>query len=54
MATWQTQEAKARFSELLDAAEKKGPQVITRRGVLPSLCLSGNGGCRSRKTLARY
>ena len=33
MATWQTQEAKARFSELLDAAEKKGPQVITRRGV---------------------
>jgi prevent-host-death family protein len=33
MATWQLQEAKARFSELIDAATKKGPQIITRRGV---------------------
>ena len=30
---WQLQEAKARFSEFLDAALKKGPQVVTRRGV---------------------
>jgi prevent-host-death family protein len=27
------QDAKARFSELLDMAIKKGPQVVTRRGV---------------------
>jgi antitoxin Phd len=33
MASWQVQDAKARFSELLDATIKKGPQVITRRGV---------------------
>lgn len=33
MATWQLQEAKARFSELVDQAEKEGAQVITRRGV---------------------
>lgn len=29
---WQLQEAKARFSEFLNAALKKGPQVVTRRG----------------------
>ncbi len=33
MASWQAQDAKARFSELLDAAVEKGPQVITRRNV---------------------
>jgi prevent-host-death family protein len=31
--SWQVQDAKARFSELLDAALKKGPQIVTRRGV---------------------
>ena len=30
--TWQVQDAKARFSELLDASLSKGPQIITRRG----------------------
>jgi antitoxin Phd len=33
MNPWQLQDAKARFSEFLDAALKKGPQVVTRRGV---------------------
>ena len=32
MNSWQLQEAKARFSEFLDAALTKGPQVVTRRG----------------------
>ncbi|MFZ0801538.1 MAG: type II toxin-antitoxin system Phd/YefM family antitoxin [Terriglobales bacterium] len=32
MSTWQVQDAKARFSELLDAALEKGPQIVTRRG----------------------
>jgi prevent-host-death family protein len=31
--TWQVQEAKARFSELLDTSLRDGPQVVTRRGV---------------------
>jgi antitoxin Phd len=33
MPSWQVQDAKARFSELLDAAIEKGPQIVTRRGV---------------------
>lgn len=33
MAGWPVQDAKARFSELLDTALNKGPQVVTRRGV---------------------
>lgn len=33
MSSWQVQDAKARFSEFLDATIKKGPQVITRRGI---------------------
>lgn len=33
MASWQVQDAKARFSEFLDATIKKGPQVVTRRGI---------------------
>jgi prevent-host-death family protein len=32
MASWQVQDAKARFSEFLDATLEKGPQVVTRRG----------------------
>jgi antitoxin Phd len=30
---WPTQDAKARFSELLDRTVSEGPQVVTRRGV---------------------
>ncbi len=33
MASWAVQDAKARFSEFLDATLKKGPQIVTRRGV---------------------
>jgi len=33
MSYWQVQDAKARFSELLEAAVRKGPQTVTRRGV---------------------
>ena len=30
---WQVQDAKARFSELLDTALADGPQIVTKRGV---------------------
>ena len=40
MQTWQLQDAKARFSELLDTAKEKGPQVVTRRGVEEAVILS--------------
>jgi prevent-host-death family protein len=33
VGVWRVQEAKSRFSEFLDAALTKGPQVVTRRGV---------------------
>jgi antitoxin Phd len=33
VSSWQLQDAKSRFSEFLNAALKKGPQVVTRRGV---------------------
>ena len=33
MSAWPLQDAKARFSELVDTTLKKGPQVVTRRGV---------------------
>jgi len=33
METWQLQEAKNKFSEVVERARKEGPQVVTRRGV---------------------
>jgi prevent-host-death family protein len=33
MSSWPVQDAKARFSELLDRCLEKGPQIVTRRGV---------------------
>ncbi len=33
MARWPVQDAKARFSELLETTLRKGPQVVTRRGL---------------------
>lgn len=32
MHTWPVQDAKARFSEFLDACLEEGPQMVTRRG----------------------
>lgn len=32
MHTWPVQDAKARFSEFLDACMSEGPQMVTRRG----------------------
>ena len=33
MRHWAVQDAKARFSELLDACSSEGPQMVTKRGV---------------------
>lgn len=32
MHTWQLQEAKSRFSELVELTLSEGPQLVTRRG----------------------
>ena len=42
MSSWQVQDAKARFSELLEKVLKDGPQVVTRRGIRAAV--SGTGG----------
>ena len=31
--TWQVQDARARFSEFLEASLAEGPQIVTKRGV---------------------
>ena len=36
---WPVQDAKAKFSELLDTALSKGPQIVTKRGVETAVLL---------------
>lgn len=38
--SWQLQEAKNKFSEVVEEALKEGPQIITRRGVETVVVLS--------------
>ena len=40
MARWQVQEAKMRFSRVIEEAQSKGPQLITRHGVDRAVVLS--------------
>jgi len=40
MATWQVQQAKSHFSELLEKAEREGPQTITKHGTEKAVVLS--------------
>ncbi len=39
MNTWQVQDAKARFSEFLEASVTSGPQIVTKRGVEAAVLL---------------
>jgi antitoxin Phd len=40
MAKWQVQKAKTHLSELMEEANKKGPQIITRHGSEHAVVLS--------------
>jgi antitoxin Phd len=40
MATWQVQDAKTRFSEVIERAHTEGPQTITRHGAERAVLLS--------------
>ena len=40
MARWQVQEAKMRFSHVIEEAQTKGPQLITRHGADRAVVLS--------------
>ncbi len=37
---WQVQEAKAKFSELLETSRNAGPQTVTKRGVKAAVLVS--------------
>ena len=40
MTKWQLQDAKARFSELINETLEKGPQMVTRRGIDTAVVVS--------------
>lgn len=40
MHTWAVQDAKARFSEFLDACLVEGPQMVTKRGAEAAVLVS--------------
>ena len=40
MKSWPVQDAKARFSELLDTCLKEGPQLVTKRGADAAVLVS--------------
>lgn len=40
LRTWQLQEAKNKFSQVVDEAVRKGPQIITKHGVETVVILS--------------
>jgi antitoxin Phd len=40
MKTWAVQDAKARFSEFLEASLAEGPQLVTRRGTEAAVLVS--------------
>jgi antitoxin Phd len=40
MTKWQLQDAKARFSELIEDTLARGPQVVTRRGIDTAVVVS--------------
>ena len=41
---WPVQDAKAKFSELLDTALAEGPQIVTKRGVKPPCSFPSSSG----------
>lgn len=49
--SWPVQEAKARFSEFLEASLTEGPQLVTRRGVEAAVLVpvASGAGCRTRR-----
>jgi len=40
LKTWQLQEAKNKFSQVVDEAKRSGPQIITRRGAKTAVVIS--------------
>lgn len=53
---WQVQDAKNRFSELIDRARDEGPQVVTRHGrpVVQVVAVGGPAQVREDDKFAQY
>ncbi len=51
MTVWPVQHAKARFSELLDACQREGPQVVSRRGTETAVWCNGGASRPARPSL---
>ncbi|MEL7246069.1 MAG: type II toxin-antitoxin system Phd/YefM family antitoxin [Cyanobacteria bacterium J06573_2] len=54
---WQLQEAKNKFSEVVDKAIDEGAQIITRRGVEVAIVLSYTDYCQmiaSKKKISEF
>jgi antitoxin Phd len=49
MAKWQLQEAKAKFSKVVEDALEKGPQIVTKRGVETAVVISFEEWQRTRE-----
>jgi prevent-host-death family protein len=49
MQTWQLQDAKSKFSELVESALSKGPQFVTKRGVNSVVVISMKEFARLKK-----
>ena len=50
MKVWPVQEAKARFSELLDTGLREGPQVVTKRGAEAAVLVPIDGWRRLQRS----
>jgi prevent-host-death family protein len=50
MRVWQVQDAKARFSELLDTCLREGPQIVTKRGAETAVLVPMNDWRRLQRS----
>ena len=50
MSIWPVQDAKARFSELLETCLRDGPQMVTKRGAEAAVLVSVNEWRRLQQT----
>ena len=50
MKSWPVQDAKARFSELLETCLREGPQMVTKRGAEAAMLVSADDWRRMRSS----
>lgn len=53
MRAWPVQDAKARFSEMLDTCLREGPQIVTKRGAETAVLVPVGDWQRLKRTARR-